>query len=71
MAIDYKALQVTKDALQEKVSELGELIRVGREGKVKVDFLGDINFTAAQKTALIADYNALKAEMVIIFNDLP
>lgn len=71
MAIDYKVLQETKDALQEKVSELGDLINIGRNGKVKVDFLGDIAFTTGQKTQLVNDYTALKAEMVIIFNDLP
>ena len=63
MAIDYKALQVKVDALQEKLSELRDLIRVGRDGKVYVDLVGDINFTTAQKTALITKYNEIKAEM--------
>ena len=71
MAIDYKELQETKDALQEKVSKLGDLISTGREGKVTVDFLGDITFTTGQKTQLVNDYTALKAEMVAIFNQLP
>ena len=71
MAIDYKVLQETKDALQEKVSELGDLIRVGREGKVKVDLVGDINFTAAQKTGLVTKYNIIKSDMATIFGELP
>lgn len=71
MAIDYKVMQVSVDAIDEKVRELKDLVRVGREGKVAVDLVGDIDFTTAQKTALETRYDEIKSEMAILLSDLP
>ena len=70
-AVDYKELQVTHDALVEQLSGLNTLIRVGRAGKVSVDHVGDIEFTVAQKADLVTKYNTIKANMVILFGELP
>ena len=71
MAIDYQAISETIHAMQKRLNDLHSLVRVGTEGKVVVDLIGDIEFTATQKQALVAKYNEVKAELVTLFGQLP
>lgn len=70
-AVDYEALETTHDALSKQLNSLNTLIQVGRKGKVSVAHVGDIEFTVAQKADLVTKYNAIKANMVILFGELP
>lgn len=62
--MNYKTLQVAKDALQEKLSELQELITVGREGKTPATIVTEKPFTLAQKSELTKRAKELKPDIV-------
>ena len=71
MAIDFEVALATGYDMSRKTSELVDLIRLAKEGKVDGERLGDINLTTAQKQTLAADYAQVKAELQNLFQQLP
>lgn len=71
MAVDFVAVKLTVDTMHRRVGVLSQLVDEAASGGYESAHLSGKSFTAAEKTNLTDQYNALKAELVILFGLLP
>lgn len=70
-SVNFDQLFQTLHDLQTKIDTMVGLARLAQEGKITVPFVGDITFTADQRQALVQQYLALKAELAVLYQQLP
>ena len=71
MAIDFDEVYETLHSIQTKIDDIMRVVYTANAGKVTVPCIGDIEFTAGQKTILRNEYNSLKAEIATLWQGLP
>lgn len=69
--IDFDELLLVLNNLQTNVNAMIQLAIVARAGNIIVPVIGEIEFTANQKQILIQQYLALKAELAMLYQQLP
>lgn len=71
MAIDFGVVLNKVTEIQGKVGDLYKVVGIAKDGAVSIPTIGNINFTTAQKTALVNKYNSIKGDLTTLFSQLP
>lgn len=71
MAIDFDAVFETLHDIQTKIDEMVIVVNLVKDGGCTVPVLGFIAFSADEINALQNSYLAKKAELTILYGDLP
>lgn len=69
--IDFDQLYQSLHDMQTTIGTISQLAIVAKEGKVTVVGVGDIVFTPEQRQSLVQQYLVLKAELAILYQQLP
>ncbi len=71
MALDLDAALNAAYEIEKNISEIVEILRVYKTGRVSVPEIGDIVFTTGQKQTLANRYTVLKSTLAGLYNQLP